>query len=76
MQQQVIDEIAKHLGVTPQDIDTHASLEDDLGLSPIEVSDLLSAIAKKFEVTIDPADVDNLHTISDIVEAVEDLSLE
>jgi acyl carrier protein len=76
MQQQIIDEIAKHLGVSSQDIDLQSSLADDLGLSPVEVSDLLSALEDAFEVNIDPADVENLRTVNDIVVMVEDLNLE
>lgn len=76
MQQQVIEEIAKHLGVTIQDIDIGASLSEDLGLGPVETADLLSAISKRFNVTIDPQDVEGLKTVNDIVVMVEDLSLE
>ncbi len=76
MQQQVIDEIAKHLGVTPQDIDASSSLQDDLGLGPVEVADLLSALSSKFGVTFNPAEVEILKTVHDVVVMVEDLSLE
>lgn len=76
MQQQVIAEIAKHLGVTPQDIDLQATLSEDLGLGPVEVADLITALSEKFEVTFDPQDLENLRTVNDIVVAIEDLSLE
>ncbi|MBI2021702.1 acyl carrier protein [Candidatus Daviesbacteria bacterium] len=76
MQSEVIEEIAKHLGVTPQDIDPLASLTDDLGLGPVEIADLLSALSKRFSVTFDPAEVENLRTVNDMVVTIEDLSLE
>lgn len=76
MQQRVIEEVAKYLGVSPQDIDPASSLSDDLGLGPVELSDLLSYLAEKFEVTFDPADIERLHTVNDVVEMIEDLSLE
>ena len=75
-QKEIIDEIAKYLGVTPADIDPHASLSDDLGLGPIELSDLLSALSEKFSITFDPAEVEDLNTVNDIIVMVEDLSLE
>ncbi len=76
MQSQVIEEVAKHLGVTPQDIDAGSSLSDDLGLGPVELADLLDALSKKFNITFNPSEIETLKTISDIVVMVEDLSLE
>lgn len=76
MQAQVIEEIAKHLGVTSQDIDAHSSLQEDLGLGPIELADLLTALSRKFDVNFDPNEVEGLKTVNDIVVMVEDLSLE
>lgn len=75
-QSEIIDEIAKHLGVTPQDIDLNASLSEDLGLGPIEVADLISALSASFGITFSSTDVEHLHTVNDLVELAEDLSLE
>lgn len=76
MQQQVIDEMAKHLGISPQDIDPNSSLSDDLGLGPVELSDLLAALSTKFNITFNPDDVEGMHTVNDLIETIEDLSLE
>lgn len=76
MQNQVIEEIAKHLGITVADIDVHASLAEDLGLGPIELADLLSAISARFNITFDSTDIIELHSVSNIIEAVEDKSIE
>lgn len=76
MQTQIIEEIAKHLGVTPQDIDLNASLSEDLGLGPVELADLLSSISAKFNISFDPQEIEGLKTVNDIVVTVEDLSLE
>lgn len=76
MQQQVIAEIAKHLGVTPQDIDLHATLSEDLGLGPVEVADLITYLSSRFGVAFDPEEIENLKTVNDIVVNIEDLSLE
>lgn len=75
-QKEVIEEIAKHLGVTPADIDLTASLSEDLALSPVELSDLLSALTVKFQIVFDPIDIERLRTVNDLVEMIEDLSLE
>ncbi len=76
LQTQIIEEMAKHLGVSPQDIDLSSSLQEDLGLGVVELSDLLSFLASKFEVEFDPEDIEHLRTVNDLVEAIEDLSLE
>lgn len=76
MQGEVIEEIAKHLGVSPQDIDVNASLAENLGLGPVELSDLLQALSQRFKITIEESGVENLQTVNDIVVLIEDLSLE
>lgn len=76
MQQEIIAEIAKHLGVTPQDIDTHASLTEDLALGPIDKADLLYALSGAFNVQFSQSEAEGLKTISDIIVAIEDASLE
>lgn len=75
-QKEVIEEIAKHLGVTPADIEQDASLSEDLALSPVELADLLSALSQRFQIVFEPQDVERLRTVSDVVEMIEDLSLE
>lgn len=76
LQVQIVEEIAKHLGVSPQDIDVNASLEENLGLGPVELADLLQALAYRFKVTIEEGEAGNLKTVNDIVMLIEDLSLE
>ncbi len=76
MQKQVIAEFAKHLGVTPQDIDLSASLAEDLGIGPVEMADLINFMSEKFQVTFHRSDIEGLRTVNDLVVAIEDLSLE
>jgi acyl carrier protein len=76
LQQQVVEEMAKHLGVSTQDIDLASSLSEDLGLGPVELSDLLSYLSEKFEVEFDSEEIEHLRSVNDIAELIEDLSLE
>lgn len=76
LQTEVIAEVAKHLGVTPQDIDISAGLSDDLGLGPVETADLIAAISQKFAVNFSASDLPRIKTVSDLVVTVEDLSLD
>lgn len=75
-QTDILEEIAKHLGITVQDIDLHASLKDDLGLGPIEIADLLIDLSHKFQITFDPVDTEGIETVNDIMVMIEDLMLE
>lgn len=76
LQTEVIAEVAKHLGVTPQDIDINAGLSEDLGLGPVELIDLISAVSEKFAVTFSNSDLPGIKTVHDLVVTVEDLTLE
>ncbi len=73
---EIVAAIAKHLGVTSQDIDLHSSLETDLGLGPLEKADLLSELSNKFGVTFNPAEIEEIETVNDLVVMIEDLLLE
>lgn len=75
-QKEIIEAIAKHLGVAVVDIDPGASLADDLGLGPIEISDLLAELSNRFEITFSPADVERMETVSDLIALAEDALLE
>lgn len=72
----IVAAIAKHLAVTPADIDINASLETDLGLGPLEKADLYSDLSQQFSVTFSPEDLENVETVHDLVVLVEDLLLE
>ncbi len=63
MQKQVIAEFAKHLGVTPQDIDLSASLAEDLGIGPVELADLITYMSEKFQVTFQCLQLSDLYTV-------------
>lgn len=75
-QKEIIAEIAKHLAVTPQDIDLHSSIETDLGLGPLEKADLLSVLAQKFNINFDSNELEEVDTINDLVVLIEDLLIE
>lgn len=75
-EQEILNHIAEHLGVTPNDIDVNSSLVDDLELGPIEISDLLAELSKHFRVMFMPEDIAEIKTVNDLVVLIEDLSLE
>lgn len=72
----ILQAIADHLGLSVEDLDRHASLRDELNLGPIELNDLLTELAEKFDVTFDPEDMEDLKKVDDIIVLVEDNLLE
>lgn len=73
---QIIQAIAEHLGVSVEDLDRHALLREELDLGPIELNDLLVDLSKKFDVSFDSAEVENLKKIDDLIVLIEDNLLE
>lgn len=73
---EIIQAIAEHLTLSPEDIDKEANLREDLSLGLIELNDLLNALALKFDIIFNPEDIENLHTVEDLVSLVEDNLIE
>lgn len=69
---QIIQAMAEHLGLSPEDLDRHSHLREDLGLGPIELNDLLSFLSHRFNISFDPADIANLKKVEDLIVLVED----
>lgn len=69
---EVIKIITEHLGLNPEDLDRNASLKDELGLSPIELNDLLASLSAKFNIRFDLQDTENLVKVEDLISLVED----
>lgn len=72
----ILQAIAEHLGVSGDDIDREASLEQDLGLGPVEISDLLNYLAQKFDLSFSQEEMDNLQSVEDLIVLVEDNLIE
>lgn len=69
---QIIQAIAEHLGLSPEDLDRHASLRDELNLGPIEINDLVTYLSRKFNVAFDEVKMEDLKAIDDLIVLVED----
>lgn len=75
-EQQIIEAIAEHLGLSPEDLDRRALLREELNLGPIELNDLLSHLSQKFNVTFEPDETDDLKKVEDLIVLIEDNLLE
>lgn len=69
---EIIKAIAEHLGLSVEDLDRHASLRDELNLSPIELNDLLADLSRRFNVIFDIEDIEDLKNVDDLIILIED----
>lgn len=75
MDKKIVQAIAEYLGVASEDIDKQSSLREDLGLSPIELNDLLNDLSVKFDVYFSPEEMSGLQKVDDLVVLIEDNSI-
>lgn len=73
---QIFQAIAEHLGLAVEDLDRHALLREELNLGPIELNDLLSDLSKKFGVSFDESETEDLKDVEDLIVLIEDNLLE
>lgn len=73
---EIIQAIAEHLGLAPEDLDRQSLLREDLNLGPVELNDLLHDLSRQFDVIFSPEDTLNLKTVEDLIVLVEDNLLE
>lgn len=75
-QQKIIEAIAEHLALPVADIDRESSLKDDLGLNPVEIADLFENLSRRFHFVFDLGETEQIQTVGDLIEMVEDKLLE
>lgn len=69
---EIMKAIAEHLSLSPEDLDRHALLREELNLGPIELNDLLHSLSQRFGVSFEAEDVENLKKVDDIIVLIED----
>lgn len=75
-EKKIIQSIAEHLGLAPEDIDRGADLRDELSLGPVELNELLNDLSNRFDVIFTPEDTENLQKVEDLIVLVEDNLIE
>ncbi len=69
---EIMKVIAEHLGLSVEDLDRNADLREELSLGPIELNDLLSHLALKFDMIFEPEEIEDLQKVEDLIVLVED----
>lgn len=71
-EQKIIQAIAEHMGLSPEDLDRHALLREELNLGPIELNDLLLHLSQTFDVSFETDEIEHLRKVGDLIELIED----
>lgn len=63
--------LAEQFDVEEDSITAETTLQDDLGADSLDVVDLLMSIEDEFETEIPDEEVENIHTVGDLVSYIE-----
>lgn len=64
--------IADHFEIETDELDMSTSLVDDLGADSLDSFEIMMALEDEFDIDIPTEDAEDLRTISDIVNYLED----
>lgn len=63
--------IVDQLDVEEDKVTMEANIQDDLGADSLDIVDLVMSVEDAFEVKIDDEDVENIKTVGDIVNYID-----
>ena len=65
--------ICNYVDIAPENITEDSSLTDDLGLSSYDIMCVLGELEEEFGVTVDEAEIVDIHTIGEAMNYIESL---
>ncbi len=66
--------IAEELGIEEEEITLESDLADDLGADSLDAVELIMEIEQEFDVEIDDSAAQNIKTVKDIVDYLENIA--
>lgn len=63
--------LADQLDADPEKMTMESDIASDLGADSLDVVELLVSIEDEFNITIEDDEIENIHTIGDIVKFIE-----
>ena len=64
--------LADQLDVDPEKITPDSDIVEDFGADSLDVVDMITTLSDEFGVDIPDEEIDNFHTVGDVVQYVED----
>ena len=75
-QEEIFDKLKElvvdQLGVEEDEVTMEASMQDDLGADSLDLVDLVMSVEEEFGVKVADEDLENIKTVGDIVNYIED----
>ena len=71
MYDHVVDIIARQLNLDPDSIEENSKIMEDLGADSLDIVEMLMSLEERFGFSIPDEDLEDLVTVSDVVEYVE-----
>ena len=76
MESEVLDRIREYLAdqldVDPDKITPDSDIVEDFGADSLDVVDMITTLSDEFGVDIPDEEIENFHTVGDVVQYVED----
>ncbi|WP_294498963.1 acyl carrier protein [uncultured Gemmiger sp.] len=76
MESEVFDRIREYLAdqldVDPDQITPDSDIVEDFGADSLDVVDMITTLSDEFGVEIPDEEIENFHTVGDVVQYVED----
>ncbi len=76
MEEKIISIIAEQLSANENEISMETSFADDLGADSLDLFELVSALEEEYETEIPSEDLEELHTVGDVVEYLRSKGIE
>ncbi|WP_153785944.1 acyl carrier protein [Pseudomonas sp. EMN2] len=70
IEQRVKEIVAKHLGVTEEEVRSNSSFVDDLGADSLDSVELMMAVEEAFGLNITDEDAEKLTTVQKVIDHV------
>lgn len=64
--------VVDQLGVEEDEVTMEATMQDDLGADSLDLVDLVMSVEEEFGVKVADEDLENIKTVGDIVNYIED----
>ncbi len=69
--EQVKDMLVEKLGVSPEQVTLESEIIKDLGADSLDVVEMLLSLEENFNVTVTDEQTDNIKTVKDIVDIID-----
>ncbi len=63
--------VAEQLDVSPDEISPESSFVEDLGADSLDITELIMAMEDEFGIEIDDEEAQNLRTVQDVIDYIE-----